>query len=108
MKVYFSKKRLPPNVPFIVNLCLIMGKYHIHKQKWVKGKPKQKVVLYVKLLCYLYDDLIPVVFFCLYHFIYFFCLLFPLLVLLFYKYTVYFLFVVVYSCLIFILYVVND
>ncbi len=48
MKVYFSEKdvffyfnreRLPPNVTFIVNLCLIMGKYHIHKQKWAKGKP---------------------------------------------------------------------
>ncbi len=24
---------------FIVNLCLIMRKYHIHKQKWAKGKP---------------------------------------------------------------------
>ncbi len=24
---------------FIVNICLIMGKYHIHKQKWAKGKP---------------------------------------------------------------------
>ncbi len=24
---------------FIVNLCLIMGKYHIHIQKWAKGKP---------------------------------------------------------------------
>ncbi len=24
---------------FIVNLCLIMGKYHTHKQKWAKGKP---------------------------------------------------------------------
>ncbi len=48
MNVYFSEKyvfflfnteRLTPNVSFIVNLCLIMGKYHIHKQKRAKGKP---------------------------------------------------------------------
>ncbi len=47
MKVYFSEKdvffyfnreRLPPNVTFIVNICLIMGKHHIHKQKWTKRK----------------------------------------------------------------------
>ncbi len=36
---YFNRERLPPNETFIVNLCLIMGKYHIHKQKWAKGKP---------------------------------------------------------------------
>ncbi len=38
-KMYFNRERLPPNVSFIVNLCLIMGKYHRHKQKWAKGKP---------------------------------------------------------------------
>ncbi len=37
--LYFNRERLLPNVTFIVNLCLIMGKYHIHKQKWAKGKP---------------------------------------------------------------------
>ncbi len=36
---YFNRERLPPNVTFIVNLCLIMAKYHIHKQKWAKGNP---------------------------------------------------------------------
>ncbi len=36
---YFNRERLPPNVTFIINLCLIVGKYHIHKQKWAKGKP---------------------------------------------------------------------
>ncbi len=36
---YFNRERLPLNVTFIVNLCLIMGTYHIHKQKWAKGKP---------------------------------------------------------------------
>ncbi len=36
---YFNRERLPPNVIFIVNLCLIMGKYHIHKQKRAEGKP---------------------------------------------------------------------
>jgi len=36
---YFNRQSLPPNVAFVVNLCLIMGKYHIHKQKWAKGKP---------------------------------------------------------------------
>lgn len=48
LKVYFSEKYLffnlnrqglPPNVTSIVNLCLFMGKYHVHKQKWAKGKP---------------------------------------------------------------------
>ncbi len=34
---YFNRERLPPNVTFIVNLRLLMGKYHIHKQKWAKG-----------------------------------------------------------------------
>jgi len=42
-KVYLQmwplRQSLSPNVAFVVNLCLIMGKYHIHKQKWAKGKP---------------------------------------------------------------------
>lgn len=36
---YFNREKLPPNETFVVNLLLIMGKYHIHKQKWAKGKP---------------------------------------------------------------------
>ncbi len=52
---YLNTERLPPNVSFIVNLCLIMGKYHIHKQKWAEGKPNLLLFLidmkhYIELL----------------------------------------------------------
>ncbi len=53
--MYFNRERLPPNVSFIINLCLIMGKYHRHKQKWAKEKPNLLLFLidmkhYIELL----------------------------------------------------------
>ncbi len=109
---YFNRERLPPNVTFIVNLCLIMGKYHIHKQKWTKGKlnfllfqidmkhyielllglkNKQNTQgLYVNLLRYLYDCLIS---FSLFSFLYFTILFFIIIII------NYFIFVSTFYCM---------